>query len=223
MGKDSQNEKRSFLKTRLDGFVARLRKGSHKSNNATSVITETEESVVQSVVAAPLTHHGQKCKESIGLGRDLLTYDPKDHIEPVKPEKAISHIEKLTERISQLQIDIDNALNTHTSLEKEISNLVVANEKSTRKTSQRKQETDKLPVKKTTARGRREGSRKNGQKDDSDRAPKNKVRGKLCLRCKKMKRESDFHKDRSCKDGLARWCKECKTKTARKYRKKKTL
>jgi hypothetical protein len=40
---------------------------------------------------------------------------------------------------------------------------------------------------------------------------------KLCRKCGELKAHSDFHKDRSCKDGLARWCKECK----KQYRKKR--
>ena len=43
---------------------------------------------------------------------------------------------------------------------------------------------------------------------------------KLCRKCNELKAQSDFHKDKSCKDGLARWCKECKAKAAREYRRK---
>jgi len=41
---------------------------------------------------------------------------------------------------------------------------------------------------------------------------------KQCRKCKETKAHSDFHKDKSCKDGLARWCKECK----KQYRKKRS-
>ena len=40
---------------------------------------------------------------------------------------------------------------------------------------------------------------------------------KQCRKCKEMKAHSDFHRDRSTKDGLARWCKECK----KEYRQKR--
>ena len=40
---------------------------------------------------------------------------------------------------------------------------------------------------------------------------------KRCSRCKELKSHSDFHKDKSCKDGLARWCKQCK----KEYRQKR--
>jgi hypothetical protein len=41
---------------------------------------------------------------------------------------------------------------------------------------------------------------------------------KLCAKCNKMKDLSDFHKNKSSRDGLASWCKECKSE----YRKKRT-
>jgi len=44
---------------------------------------------------------------------------------------------------------------------------------------------------------------------------------KLCLKCNKLKALSEFHKDKSCKAGLARWCKECKADAAKKSRKKR--
>jgi len=45
---------------------------------------------------------------------------------------------------------------------------------------------------------------------------------KRCSRCKKTKDESDFAKDRSRKDGLSHWCKNCDRDYGRKkYRKKK--
>jgi hypothetical protein len=33
---------------------------------------------------------------------------------------------------------------------------------------------------------------------------------KLCAKCNQLKPLSEFHKDKSCKDGLSSWCKECK-------------
>ncbi len=41
---------------------------------------------------------------------------------------------------------------------------------------------------------------------------------KQCRKCEEPKDHSDFHKDKSCKDGLASWCKECK----KQYRQKRT-
>ena len=40
---------------------------------------------------------------------------------------------------------------------------------------------------------------------------------KQCGKCKELKSHSDFHKNKSTKDGLARWCKQCK----KEYRQKR--
>jgi hypothetical protein len=223
MGKASQNEKRSFLKTRWGGFAARLWKGPQKSNNAMPPIAEADESVIQSVVAAPSACHAQKSKESEGFGKDRLARVPEEHAEQEKQKKAIGHIEKLLKQISQLQNEIENGLKTEIRLEQEISNLVAPSERSPHQTPRRKQEANELSVTKRPFRKCRERSQKNAKKVNSHQTNNNKVRKKLCLRCKKIKGESDFHKDRSCKDGLARWCKECKAKTSRKYRKKQVV
>ncbi len=44
------------------------------------------------------------------------------------------------------------------------------------------------------------------------------VKQKLCRKCGEWKNESEFHKNASRKDGLARWCKMCKIGAARKSR-----
>ena len=44
------------------------------------------------------------------------------------------------------------------------------------------------------------------------------VKQKLCRKCGQWKDESEFHKNASRKDGLARWCKMCKIGAARKSR-----
>ena len=223
MGKTAQDEKRSFLKTRLGGFAARLWKGPQKSNHAMPHIAEADESVKPSVVVAPSAYHEQKSKESEGVGRDHLARVPQEHAKQEKQQKAIGHIEKLLEQISQLQNEIENGLKTEICLEQEISNLMVPSERSPDQTPRRKQEANKLSVTKNPVRKCRERSQKNTKKSNSHRTNNNKVRKKPCLRCKKMKGESDFHKDRSCKDGLSRWCRECKAKAARKYRKKQVV
>jgi hypothetical protein len=230
MGKSSKNEKRSFLKISLSGFAARLRKGPQKSNEAMSPIVEAGRSVIQSIAGAQSAYQEQESKKSEGLDKDRYAPVPEEHVKPEKRKKAIGHIEKLLKQISQLQNEIENGLKTEIHLEQEISNLVVASERSPHQIPQRKKvkehrkkEAEELSVTKKPVRKRRKRSQKNAKKDSSPQANNNKVRKKLCPRCKKRKGESNFHKDRSCKDGLARWCKECKAKNARTYRKKQTV
>lgn len=45
---------------------------------------------------------------------------------------------------------------------------------------------------------------------------------KRCRKCKKQKPLTEFHRNASSHDGLARWCKACKTKAAKESRKKRS-
>ena len=49
------------------------------------------------------------------------------------------------------------------------------------------------------------------------------VKQKRCSRCKKWKDESEFHKSRREKNGLAVWCKECSNKATNKAHKKRQM
>lgn len=43
---------------------------------------------------------------------------------------------------------------------------------------------------------------------------------RICSKCKKEKSLSEFYKDKSSKDGYCCWCKKCKDKSTKKFRKK---
>ena len=58
----------------------------------------------------------------------------------------------------------------------------------------------------------------NGSKYDDLHRVVDSVKQKLCRKCNEWKPESEFHKNASCKDGLAGSCKVCKAKAARLYR-----
>jgi hypothetical protein len=60
-----------------------------------------------------------------------------------------------------------------------------------------------------------------GDKYDANHRVVDGVRQKLCRKCKEWKPESEFHKNASCKDGLAGSCKTCKAKAAKEYRKRR--
>jgi prefoldin subunit 5 len=49
----------------------------------------------------------------------------------------------------------------------------------------------------------------------------NGTKQKLCRKCGEWKAESEFHKNASRSDGLARWCKICKTGAARRSRERR--
>lgn len=46
---------------------------------------------------------------------------------------------------------------------------------------------------------------------------------KECRKCKKKKPLTEFHKNASSHDGLARWCKACKTKSAKESRRRRAV
>ena len=230
MGKSTQRDKNSFLGSRLGRFAQRLMKRPQKSNKAISPVVESEPSVMQPVVGVQPVYQEQKKEECDGLDEDRLSCVPEEHVEPEKQKKAIRHIEKLLEQIAQCQNEIDTGLQTEICLEQEIFDLLTTNEQSSHQTLQRKrvkehrkQQADELSVTKQPVRKCQKRSLENTRKNGGHQANINKVRKKLCLRCKKKKSESDFHKDRSCKDSLARWCKECKAKATKKYHKKQTV
>ena len=226
MGKTAQKKKRSFWKTALGEFAEKFGKGSQNPDEDMSPILEVGEPGTWSVIGARSAHNKQNRQGNKGLEEDHSAPVHEDHVEPEKREKAIGHIETLLEQISRLQDDIDNSLQAGKCLEQEIIDLAAAIEQTSKRTGQRKpvegdreQKVDELPVTEKPVPKKR--SKKHTQKKDS-RHVNREAKKKLCLKCRKQKTRNDFHKDQSCKDGLARWCKECKTKAARKYRRKRT-
>lgn len=55
------------------------------------------------------------------------------------------------------------------------------------------------------------------EESETDAGTVTKTEKKECTRCKKLKPHSEFYKNRSTRDGLARWCKQCKAE----YRKQR--
>lgn len=62
------------------------------------------------------------------------------------------------------------------------------------------------------------GARKNLRYDERHRVV-NGIREKLCTKCRKWKRESEYYTDRARKDGLSFRCQKCSHTTATKSRK----
>jgi hypothetical protein len=182
------------------------------------------------IIGAKLAQCEQNHHEFRGLGKGHYARVPKEYGKQEKPKKAISQDEKLLGQIKQLQHEIDNSRQTEARLEQQITDLMAANEQPEPPVANRKraaehhtQQTNKLLAANGPIGSGRERPKRNIEYDDSHHANIGKVRQKLCRKCKKQKVESDFHRDRSCKDGLARWCKECKAEAARKHRKKQMV
>ena len=145
-------------------------------------------------------------------------------------DHILLRIPRFNKDYGMLQDEIEDTLQTEIRLEREIIDLVAACEQSSGQSAKRKrvkehckQQVNELPVTDKPVPKSKKRSQRNTKKEGSRHVNNRKVRKKLCLKCKKQKARNDFHKDKSCKDGLARWCKECKAKAARKYRKKKRV
>ena len=50
------------------------------------------------------------------------------------------------------------------------------------------------------------------------RAIQNTINKKTCTKCEETKKLSDFRKDKSKKDGLGSWCKDCSTKDNKRWK-----
>ena len=120
MGKFPHNQRRSFLKTRLGGFVAKLGIAPEKLNKAMSRLLGAERSSISSVKDSEPAYDEQDCQEFHALGKDRFACFTEEHVKPEKRKKAIGHIEKLFEQMSQVQDEIDNAIQSETHLEREI-------------------------------------------------------------------------------------------------------
>lgn len=49
----------------------------------------------------------------------------------------------------------------------------------------------------------------------------NHAKTKTCTRCKKRRKVEQFYKDRTIKDGLSSWCKDCTKEYDRAYRERR--
>lgn len=164
------------------------------------------------------------------IGLNLGTHKPSHHLvkdlkkgrlaavqkKRQKPTKKTEKSEKLHEQIKQLQYEIIKRKQSEVHLEERIAHLTAANEKLQLKLAETKQaekQTDEKPVEEKTA-GK-------DQKYANTHRIVDGVKQKLCRKCREWKPETEFHKNASCKDGLAVSCKTCKAEAARKYRKRR--
>jgi hypothetical protein len=180
-----------------------------------------------SVIDAKSAHREQNRQGFRALEKGRFAGVPDERGKQKGRKTAIGQLEKLHEQITQLQQEIANSRRTEVRLEKQITHLTTAKNTPQRQAAERRRagehsrrEPGELPVAHGPLQRDVGYSQGNSQNDDSHHVNNGKAKQKLCRKCKKQKAESDFHRDRSCKDGLARWCKQCKAKAAREYRKR---
>ncbi len=122
-------------------------------------------------------------------------------------EARLEHqVEELTIANEQLRQQVAESKETCAYFERKADELLAANSLLDDPAAQKKVEAkEKEPPRKEQVRP------KATEKKDQ----------KQCRRCKKHKPLTEFHKNASSHDGLARWCKTCKTKAAKESRKKR--
>ncbi len=127
----------------------------------------------------------------------------------------------------QLQRELAESRQTEENLKRKVGELAVANEQLQQEVTESRQAEERLKLKvgeltvadeqllqEADERQKADPSRGDTRYDDYHRVADG-AEQKLCRKCDEWKARSEFHKDASCKDGLATWCKACKTKAAR--------
>jgi len=183
------------------------------------------------------------------LKKGRLAAVQKRHPMQQKSTKQTEPSEKLHEQIKQLQYEIIKRKQTEVRFEERLAHLTAANEKlqhvvhDTKQVEQQvtqepatgekqqleipeseqagqdfEEQTAGVPAAEKPGEGKFAGKGK--AYEDTHRLVDG-VKQKLCLKCKEWKPESEFHKNASCKDGLAVSCKTCKAEAAREYRKRR--
>ncbi len=124
-----------------------------------------------------------------------------------RAEARLEHeIEELKIANAQLRQQIAESKKRSAYFEKKVAELTASSEKA--------EKTGKQKGAKTNAKGPPRNKQSQGKTaEKADR--------KQCRKCKKYKPRTEFHKNASSSDGLARWCKSCKTKAAKESRRKR--
>jgi hypothetical protein len=164
-------------------------------------------------------------------GHHLIEDLKKGRLVSIHKHKKQPHVktkepaEKLHEEIKQLQYEIIKRKQTESRLEQQVSQLTAANEELQRELAESKRAVlqSQRQVSEEPAADKaveRKPARRGKSYEDFHRVVDG-VKQKLCRKCKEWKAEDEFHKRSSSKDGLARYCKTCKTNAAREYRKRR--
>lgn len=134
----------------------------------------------------------------------------------------------------QLQHELAESKQTEENLKRKVGELAVANEQLRQEVTESRQAEERFKLKvgeltvaneqllqEADERQKAGPSGRDTRYEDYHRVADG-VEQKLCRKCDEWKARSEFHKNASCKDGLATRCKACKTKAARESRQRRT-
>lgn len=152
-------------------------------------------------------------------------------------EEGASTVERLGRKIAELTAanerlcrEAQEGVHAQAPLEQKIVELTTANEQLQREAAQHKEVQDCFEQKLTELTAANErlhrevaqlgktGHKTRAYRYEDEHQVVDDVKQKLCRKCGQWKAETEFHKNASRKDGLARWCKVCRTNAARKSR-----
>jgi hypothetical protein len=149
--------------------------------------------------------------------------------------QTTSQLEYANSAIRQLRREIIKRDQTEARLECELTALQAANEELRKRVAEGAEICERLRLKIAELTETKEQPRDQGAKPkppgrqeiDQGREDKRRVvvetEQKQCRKCKQKKARSEFHKNASSSDGLARWCKSCKAKAAQEYRRRASI
>ena len=175
-----------------------------------------------SVIGAKLVG-GRESHQGIEfLEKGRLAYVQKSDGRQKKWRKTVKQWKKQNRQIEQLQPEITEREQATENLKQQTAEVKLQHGLTERKQAEEvsKQQAGDVPAAGKPLQKDRERPRGSLKYEESHRVL-GQVKQKLCRKCEKWKAESEFHKNKSCKDGLARWCKECKAKAAKDYRKRR--
>lgn len=141
-----------------------------------------------------------------------------------------AQLESTDTSIRLLRREIIKCDQTEARLERELAGLKAANEQLRKRVAESKQMSERLTLRIAELTEAREqapdqtpelerANRQESESGQTNQAPVvDEIQQKQCRKCKQQKALNEFHKNASSNDGLARWCKVCKTKAAKEYR-----
>jgi hypothetical protein len=159
---------------------------------------------------------------------EKLRHDVEDHASTV--ERLEHQIAELTAANERLRREAEEGIHDKAPFEQKVGELTTANEQLQRDAARHKEAQDRFEQKLAELASANErlhaqvaqlsktGQKTRAHRYENDHRVVDDVKQKLCRKCGQWKAETEFHKNASRKDGLARWCKVCKTNAAKKSR-----
>jgi len=170
----------------------------------------------------------EKKATELAAANEKLGRDVEDRAGTV--ERLEHQIAELTAANERLRREADEGIHARVPLEQKVGELTTANEQLQLEAARNKEAQDRFEQKLAELAAANErlhtqvvqlnktAKKTRAHRYEDEHRVVDDVKQKICRKCGQWKAETEFHKNASRKDGLARWCKVCKTNAARKSR-----